>query len=75
MCCHKKYITATCIHKWNERLQRQEEEWADIFTRTFKVVRETKFQSFQFVLIHRILNCNKKLYDMKIKSITSMLIL
>ena len=57
--CHKKYITTTCIHKWNEMHQRQEEEWADIFTRTFKVVRETKLQSFQFKLIHRIINCNK----------------
>ena len=64
----KKYITATCIHKWNEMHQRQEEQWADIFTRTFKVVRETKLQSFQFKLIHRIITCNKKkLHDMKIK--------
>ena len=66
---HKKYITATCIHKWNEMHQRQEEEWADICTRTYKVVRETKLlQSFQFKLIHRIITCNKKLYDMKIKA-------
>ena len=68
MFCHKKYITATCIHKWNEMHQRHEEEWADIFTRTFKVVRETKLQSFQFKLIHRIITCHKKLYDMKIKA-------
>ena len=61
----KKCITPTCVHKWNETHQRQEEEWADIFTRTFKVVRETKLQSFQFKLVHRIINCNKKLFDMK----------
>ena len=60
MFCHKKYVTATCIHKWNEMHQRQEEEWADIFTRTFKVVRETKLQSFQFRVIHRIITCNKQ---------------
>ena len=42
MFCRKKYITATCIHKWNEMNQRQEEEWADNFIRTFEVVRETK---------------------------------
>ena len=66
--CHKKYITATCIHKWNEMHQRQEEEWGDIFITTFKVVRETKLQSFQFKLIHRIINCNDKIYDMKIKA-------
>ena len=64
----KKCITPTCVHKCNETHQRQEEEWADIFTRTFKVVRETKIQSFQFKLVHRIINCNKKLFDMKIKA-------
>ena len=75
MFCHNVCITATCIHKWNEMHQRQEEEWADIFTRTFKVVRETKLQSFQFKLIHRIINCNKKKIRHENKSITSMLIL
>ena len=75
MFCQNKYITATCIHKWNEMRQRQEEEWADIFTRTFKVVRETKLQSFQFKLIHRIISCNKKNIRHENKSITSMLIL
>ena len=75
MCCHKKYITATCIHKWNEMHQRQEEEWADIFTRTFKVELETKLQSFQFKLIHRIITCNKKIIWHENKSIASMLIL
>ena len=43
-------------------------EWADIFTRTFKVVRKTKLQSFQFKLVHRVINCNKKVFDMKIKA-------
>ena len=64
----KKCITLTYIHKWNETHQRQEAEWADIFTRTFKVVRETKLQSFQLKLVHRILNCNKKIFYMKIKA-------
>ena len=64
----KKCIAPTCVHKWNETHQWQEEEWADIFTRTFKVVRETKLQSFQFKLLPRIIDCNKKLFDMKIKA-------
>ena len=64
----KKCIIPTCVHKWNETHQRQEEEWADIFSRTFKVVRETKLQSFQFKLVHRMIDCNKKLFDMKIKA-------
>ena len=71
----KKCITSTCVHNWNETHQRQEEELADIFTRTFKVARETKLQSFQFKLVHRIINCNKKIIRYENKSITSMFIL
>ena len=31
-------------------------------------MRETKLRSFQFKLVDRIINCNKKLFDMKIKA-------
>ena len=62
-----KYVTPACITKWNLIQNRCEEEWADIFKRPYLCVRETKLQSFQFKLIHRIINCNKKLFDMKIK--------
>ena len=71
----KKCITPTCVHKWNETHQRQEEEWADIFKRTFKVVQGTKLQSFQFKLVHRIINCNKKIIRYENKRITSVFIL
>ena len=33
----------------------------------FYTVRETKIQSFQYKIIHWIINCNKKLYETKIK--------
>ena len=46
---------------------RQAEEKTDIFTRTFKVVREIKLRSFQFKLVHMIKNI-KKLFDTKIKA-------
>ena len=44
------------------------EEWNEIFKHTFLITRETKLQTFQYKIIHRIINCNKKLYDMKIKT-------
>ena len=44
-----------------------EEEWSVIFSRPYKSVRETQLQSFQYKIIHRIIACNKKLFDMKIK--------
>ena len=44
-----------------------EEEWSVIFSRPYKSVRETQLRSFQYKIIHRIIACNKKLFDMKIK--------
>ena len=35
--------------------------------KTYKSVQETQLQSFQYKIIHRIIACNKKLFDMKIK--------
>ena len=44
-----------------------EEEWADVFLGPYICLRETKLQSFQYEIINRIINCNKKLFDIKIK--------
>ena len=44
------------------------EEWNEILKHPFLITRETKLQTFQYKIIHRIINCNKKLYDMKIKT-------
>ena len=43
-----------------------EEEWTAVFLRPYICLRETKMQSFQYKIIHSIINCNKKLCDMKI---------
>ena len=69
-----KCITPTCVHKWNDYYRRQEKEWADIFTRAVKVVRETTLQSFQFKLVHSIINCDKQNIRYENKSITLMFI-
>ena len=44
-----------------------DEVMENYFRLPFYTVRETKIQSFQYKIIHRIINCNKKLYEMKIK--------
>ena len=44
-----------------------EEEWPDILRRPYQCLRETKLQSLQSKIIHKIINCNKKLFDMKLK--------
>lgn len=42
-------------------------EWREIYLRPFSTTRETKLQSFQYRLNHRIITCNRLLYKYKIK--------
>ena len=63
-----KKQTPTCVTKWQQIYPDiRIEHWEDIFCQAFKVCRETKLQSFQYKIIHRLTNCNKKLFDMNIK--------
>ena len=65
------YVTPTSVLKWktlHEDFDMSEEEWTDVFLRPYICLRETKLQSFQYKIIHRIINCNKKLFDMRIKN-------
>ena len=43
------------------------ELWPDIYKLPFIITRETKLQSFQYKIIHRIIACNKWLFNIKIK--------
>ena len=66
-----KYVTPTSVLKWktvHEDFDMSEEEWTDVFLRPYFCLRETKLQSFQYKIIHRIINCNKKSFDMKFKN-------
>ena len=66
-----KYVTPTSVLKWktlHEDFDMSEEEWTDVFLRPYICLRETELQSFQYKIIHRIINCNKKLFDMRIKN-------
>ena len=59
---------ATSIDTWINLFPFLEtEDWNQIFLRTFKTTKETYLQSFQYKILHRILNCNEKLYKWKIK--------
>jgi hypothetical protein len=56
-----------CILKWQEVFpklkQMGKEIWLDIFCVPLITIQESKIQMFQFKLIHRIINCNSKLYN------------
>lgn len=43
------------------------EEWEEIYLRPFAVVRETRLQSFQYRLVHRLITCNHLLLRYKIR--------
>lgn len=65
-----KKRTPTCKIKWSETYPNfndaAEDLWPNIFKLAFKITRETKLQTFQFKLIHRLITCQKKLNEMKI---------
>ncbi len=68
----QKIIPPICIKKWTEYFPSFNN--ADIlichriFKLSFSVTRETRLHTFQFVLIDRIISCNKWICDKKIKS-------
>ena len=66
--CHRLRRQPTCINKWQEFYPSLINcDWDIIYTLPFHSTRETKLQSFQYKIINRIIECNKKLHDMKIK--------
>ena len=60
----------TCLEKWSEfypEMYNEDRLWQNLFRQPFKITRETKLQSFQYRILHRIVPCNKWLYNLKIK--------
>ena len=72
-----KYIKPAGSQKWHSISPGliPEEEWPDILKRPYRCERETKLQSLQFKLIHRIINCNKKTFWYEIERNTNVFIL
>ena len=55
------------VGKWQLDFGIDSEMWPDIFRFSFKTVRETKIQSFQYRVLSRILPCNYWLHKLRIK--------
>jgi len=59
------------IGKWCEQFQNfhnaDKEIWHRIFKLPFQVIRNTKIQTFQYRVLHRIIPCKKWLHTLKIK--------
>lgn len=54
--------------KWEASVDiRDQVEWAEIYTRAFRVCRETKMQAFQYRILHRTITCNHYLKRIRIK--------
>ena len=64
-------IEPKCIKKWTEVFPNfhtaESEVWTRIFRMAFCISSETKLQSFQYRLIHRIIPCNKWLKQITVK--------
>ena len=57
--------------KWSKLIKSlqdpEETVWRDIYNMSFKITRETKLQTLQYRIIHRIIPCNEWLFNIKIK--------
>ena len=60
----------SCVRKWTEEYPEFRTAcasiWPNIYKKHFSITRETKLQSFQYQIIHRLITCKKRLFDMKI---------
>ena len=67
----RKYVQPTCIPKWSKDFPMLDDvsadKWESIFKMSFTATRETKLQTFQYKLIHRVIPCNDWLYTIRIK--------
>ncbi len=58
------------IKKWCDQFQNfenaSEKTWPRIFKLPFSTLRNTKIQTFQYKILHRVISCNKWLYNIKI---------
>lgn len=59
-----------CVAKWETKYpgfkNAHEDIWSNIFTLAFDISRETYLQTFQYKIIHRLITCQKKLFDMNL---------
>ncbi len=67
---NQKRRDPTCIQRWTEVYPNLKDGdpnlWSCVFKLSFSICRETKLQSFQYRLLHRLITCHEKLYEMKL---------
>ena len=65
------HIQPTCKSKWMEVFPKLKDfdnrNWAKLFRIPFAASRETRLQTFQYKIIHRVTPCNKFLFNLNIK--------
>lgn len=66
-----KLSKVTSQTKWSEiypaEITNPKEFWKEAYTSAYRATRESKLQSFQYKIIHRIITCNKYLCNIRIK--------
>ena len=59
-------IKPRCIEKWSDYIAPDEKQWEKIFAAPFQACKETDLQSFQYRILHRIIQCNHWLHNLKV---------
>ena len=62
----EKYVRPTALDRWLEAFEIDENDWQAIFTQPYIATRDTKLQSLQYKIIHRIFPCKKWLHTQKV---------
>ena len=57
-----------CISKWSALYENETFAWDRIFSLPYKICKNTRLQSLQYRLLHRIITCNHWLFNAKIKA-------
>ncbi len=63
---YRKATRLTALDRWLEHFDIDDSDWQDIFRSPYIACRETKLQAMQYKIIHRIIPCNKWLFNQKI---------
>ena len=59
---HRKAVQPTAVDRWNEIFDIDPSDWVNIYRLPYSTTRETKLQSLQYRIIHRIIPCRKWLF-------------
>ena len=61
-----KAVQPTAVIRWHEKFDIDSSDWVNIFRLPYIVARETKIQTLQYKIIHRIISCKKWLFTLKV---------